>query len=209
MTDCCPSSCSYIGATEPPRVEFLDFVFHPLVRPHRPYRVQLRENFPEWKRGRKCCLKEVVVFVKSIFFSSISGNTEAPFNPEALHRCVSEPYGKKPALPFAFPLCLILRCIRVPSSWGGCVSFFLRSFRSSKLEYQQHQRDCATAAAEALDQRSKSGVDSSFAIPLEAPDSSKVAKARRALGLSGNMSPVCHVCGGTPCVCSNACAVLT
>lgn len=71
-------------ASKPPRVEFLDQVYHPLVCARPPYRVQLSEKFPRWVRSKQCCLREVVKFVKSLF-SMKSFETTAPLNADALY----------------------------------------------------------------------------------------------------------------------------
>lgn len=73
--------------TEPPTVEFVEPVYHPLVSGTSPYLLQLRERFPSWTRGGECTLAEVVKFLKSIFFQT-NFETRGPLNADALYLCV-------------------------------------------------------------------------------------------------------------------------
>ena len=74
---------SFPNNKRPPLVEFFDEVYHPLVKPRRPYRLQLSERFPKWSRSRAHCLAEVVRFVKRIFFLT-NHDTAMPYNADAL-----------------------------------------------------------------------------------------------------------------------------
>lgn len=75
---------SFPANTEPPTVEFMEPVYHPLVSATAPYVLQLKERFPTWQHGSDCCLREVVKFIKTIFFQT-SFETRAPLNADALY----------------------------------------------------------------------------------------------------------------------------
>ena len=89
----------------------------------------------------------------------------------------------------ARPIHCVRTCCTADVKLGAVVA--IRRFRNNKPEFQKKQQACATAASRELSRRAASSKpDPTFAIPLGSAKQPKIAKARRAVGLPGALSPV-------------------